>query len=505
MSRSRPNASPWNAANLALFIGTLAAIALSTVRMWIEARRGVFSSDECFHAYASEWVLAHHRLPTVLPEFYSGFSYYYQPLLHVIGALWSAWFGIAALHVLPVALASACSLVLLLAPFRGVPRAARCWAVLLCALNESLANSGVQLYVESLTSLLFVLALFALLEVDREPRARWALALGGAIGLALLAKFSGWLLFAYVVVSAFVAALGRDRAHARAFALSALIALAIALPWLIRNQVLFGSAFYPAFAPDLDRALYALNRQKFSLPAGRFLAEVPGVLGVWLCVAALAAVARALIERRFTIRERVLLFSLLSVLAMAWTPMAAGRHVNALIPVLALVSAWSLADLLESKRALSHAVSAVLVVAAIATWAGARDDRSDADPPMDLRQALSAIRPLVPPGDTILSLWTYDTFYTTRRNATWPIPWGQRVHPDSLFFETDPARFLAQLDRFGIQDLLVPRGAGEPRFDSANYPASFMRCVGQLTRDGALRLEWQSGSLELLRRTPRVP
>jgi hypothetical protein len=499
----RPNHLVLSPGTLALLLGTLAMVALAVVRMWSEARRGMFSSDECFHAYVSEWMLAHHRVPGVLPEFYSGFYYYYQPLLHLLGALWGALFGLAALHVLPVVFGAACPLVLLVAAPRRVPLAARCWAALLCVLNASLASYAVRFYVESLTTLLFIAAIVAFIEFDREPRARSAIALGGLIGLALLAKFSGAWLLGLIAIEALVAMLRRDRPRARWLALAAGIAIALDAPWLMRNQVLFGSALYPLFAPDLDRPLYALNRHTFSMAPAEFLRGIPAVLGPWISVVSLAAIVRALATRRFAFRERVLVFSLLAMLAMAWMPMAADRHLNVFLPGLTLVSAWSLAETLEKRRRLNHAIGALLIVAAIVSWTGARDDRFEADPSDELREALAAVAPRVPADDTILSLWTYDTFYYTRRNATWPIPWGQRVHPAVLFTETDPARFLAQLDLCGIDALLVPREADAPNFDSANYPASFLQCVQTLVARGELRLEWQSATLALLVRTRR--
>ena len=43
----------------------------------------------------------------------------------------------------------------------------------------------------------------------------------------------------------------------------------------------------------------------------------------------------------------------------------------------------------------------------------------------------------MPAGATVLSLWTYDTFYYSGRNATWPIPWSRSADlfdPDSNSF-----------------------------------------------------------------------
>ena len=66
----------------------------------------------------------------------------------------------------------------------------------------------------------------------------------------------------------------------------------------------------------------------------------------------------------------------------------------------------------------------------------------------------------------MLSLWTYDTAYYSQRPATWPIPWGQKEHAFELFEERDPGRFLAKLDHYRIDYLLVPL-VGRPRRSTA--------------------------------------
>src|SRR5262245_5517453 len=63
--------------------GLLAAMlaVVFLVRIGSQTAGASFSADECFHAHAAEWIAAHHRLPGVMPELYSGFYYYYPPLL----------------------------------------------------------------------------------------------------------------------------------------------------------------------------------------------------------------------------------------------------------------------------------------------------------------------------------------------------------------------------------------------------------------------------------------
>src|SRR5690242_6761181 len=133
---------------------TTAAAVLWLVRLAPQALRARFYTDECFHAYASTWILAHHALPRELPGLYSGFYYYYPPLLHVVGAMWAGAWGAGALSTLNLALAGA-TLAVLGWGARGVaPAAPRRWAVLLLLLSVPLAQYALRFYAEALETLL---------------------------------------------------------------------------------------------------------------------------------------------------------------------------------------------------------------------------------------------------------------------------------------------------------------------------------------------------------------
>jgi len=116
------------------------------------------------------------------------------------------------------------------------------------------------------------------------------------------------------------------------------------------------------------------------------------------------------------------------------------------------------------------------------------------------REAYRAIGALVPPGRTVLSRATYDTFYYSRRYATWPVPWGDTAGQLSLFTERDPDRFLATLDRLSIDYALLPAATRAPRFNGANHTQSFVACVAALVDRGRLRVLWQAQGLVLVGR-----
>jgi hypothetical protein len=483
----------------ALPVVALVACASIVAELALQANRGVFASDECYHAYASQWLLAHRALPVEFPIFYSGLYYFYHPMLHVLGALWAGALGAQALHLLPVAIHATLLVVLASGALGSVPLAAGRWAAVLCATSVTLTAFAVQLYVDGLVALVFVLAGAMMLRVHAHGRSRDAVALGIVTAIALLTKHTGLLLPPLLIALAVTYAARGERRLASSFGLACALGVLIALPWYVRNQVLFGSAFYLAGAPDLDRGLYALSRAKFSGPPGDFLAQLPGVLGPWLGAFIAVALAVAAWRRRFGLREGLIVLALLGMAATAFVPMTSARHLTPMLAILALAGASAVHDLVRAHPRWMLAVEAALVVLVIDARWGLPDFRTAADLPGDLRVTFARVAERTPPDARILSLWTYETAYYTGRAAVWPNPWGQREHPVAMFYDTDPSLLLRHLEEARIGYILVPMRGASPRFDSANYPASFMNCLGVLVRHDTTRLVWTSGVLGLVR------
>ncbi len=496
---ARPHGPLARALALVLPVLALAACAALIARLALQANGGVFATDECFHAYASQWLLAHRALPAEFPIFYSGFYYYYNPMFHVLGALWAGVLGAPALHLLPVAIHAALLVVLATGALGAVPLGAGRWAAVLCATSLTLTAYAVRLYVDGLVALVFILAVALVLRVRAHGRWRDAVALGIVTGIALLTKFNAVLLPLLLAGLAVVHAVRHERRLARAYALACALGLLIVLPWYVRNHVLYGSPFYPAGARDLDRALYALNRAKFSLPPGLFLARLPGVIGPWLGAFGAAALAAAAWKRRFALREGLIVLALLGMVATAFFPMSAARHLTPMLALLALAGAWGVHDLVRARPRWRLAIEAALVALMIHTLWTMPDHRGPANLPAYLQTAFPHVAERTPADARILSLWTYDTAYYTGRAAAWPNPWGQREHATAMFYDTDPDLFLRHLEEARIDYILVPIGTGRPEFDSANYPMRFMNSLDALVQRDPTRVVWNSNVLALVR------
>ncbi|MGH2359286.1 MAG: hypothetical protein ACRDGM_01920, partial [bacterium] len=468
------------------------------IRLLPQAARAKLFSDECFHAYLAEWIGGHGRLPDRLPEFYDGLWYSYPPLLHILGAVWLKLFSAAGLVELNVALFALLLGALALLPVPGLSGTPRRWAVLLCVANGWMASYAVRFFAEMLTSLLGLIFVLLVLRYYRSERMRDALLLGVATGLALLAKQTALVLPVLLLVLAGVAALGRSPKRARGLLLAALIGGAIALPFLIRNAQLYGSPIYPALARDGDLEMLRLYRMQPGYTVMKYLGECLRALGPYLPTLALGALVLAGIRRRRDIVVALVALCPLGAALNYLSPLHDARHIIPLIPVMALLASIVVYESLRARPQIVAALEAGLLVLAAVTVMRLPDIRKPFDVLWYLPPAYAATSQIVPRDATILSLYTYDTFYYTRRKATWPLAWGPSARHAVLFREQDPDRFLAEARRNGIDYLLIDRFPGPEEFLGSNYGRAFGDCDTELLREGKLRKAWMSPDMVLV-------
>jgi hypothetical protein len=525
---SRPAAAPartaWfePAADIAALV--IAVAYLGILVQYVAPAR--LQTDECFHATVSAWIAAHGTLPRAIPELYSGFGYFYPPLFHLLGALWIKAFGTDAFRFVNVFVTA-----LLLAwialdgrvrarrggagasgvegasggagisvpGIRMSARSAARWAVLLCVANSWLAHHAMRLYVEQLTALLAVGATLLALELRREPHARVIAGLGIVAGLAVVAKLSLLVLVALLLALAAGYALRREWPVARAFAAACGIALLVAAPLFIRNALLFGSPVYPAFAPDRNALLYQLNARAFSPHPLDFYAAALAHTGLALGLMVLAAFALAAFRRRVSLELVLLGCCVAFTLAGPLQPLLDPRHLLPVIAAAAVLSSLVVAQSLAAQPKVRAAVTILLLLAATLSIAPLNNQRKHLDLPQPLVEAFDAIRANVPQDETVLSLWTYDTYYYSGRAATWPIPWSQPNPPVEMFLTSNCDSVMLALDRHQLRYMLVPRQAGAAGFTGVNYPRGFLLCVGSLIEQNRLEVLWSSPGLGLLR------
>ena len=472
------------------------------VRLIPQAGRAKLFSDECFHAYLAEWIGGHWRLPDRLPEFYGGLWYSYPPLLHALGAVWLKLFGASGIVELNVLLFALLLAALAFLPVPGIASTPRRWAALLCVANAWLASYAVRFFAEMLISLLGLVLVVLVLRYYRSERMRDALLAGVVTGLALLAKQTALVLPVLLVVLAAASALARRPARASGLALAALIGAAIAVPFLIRNVQLYGSPIYPAFARDVDPDLLRLYRMQPGYSLLTYLSKCVQAFGPYVLILALAALALAGFRRRGDLVVAILVLCPIGAALNYLSPLHDARHIIPLIPVTALFASIVIYDALRARPEFVAVVEAALLVLATVTVLRLPDIRKPFDVLWYLPPAYAAASSIVPKDATILSLFTYDTFYYTRRRATWPLAWGPSARLAALFREKDPERFLAAARRNGIDYLLIDRFPGPEEFLGSNYNRSFGECVTALLREGKVRMAWISPDMALVAVNP---
>lgn len=457
-----------------------------------------FTSDECFHAWMANWIAAHGTLPRVVEGLYGGFKYSYPPLLHLIGAAFVKLFGAPAFREVNVALLGALLAFAWVGLSRTVSRTAAALAVLALVAYPGLVLQGVRLYVEALSAALAVATVVALLAVEQKASRTRAVLLGIAAGLGLLAKQSGLVVLPVLgALAAFEAWRGR-RERAAAYALALGVACALAAPLWIRNAMCFGSPLYPALGRDLDPRLLALNVRGFTPGWPRFMSETVRLAG-WVVPALLAAGLAIAAAGRRSLAPVLLIGGLLLLLLAPRVPMLDSRHAIPLVAALVVAAAATLAPALANVPALKRVVVAGLALFAAWTVATTPNIREPLDMAPWMEETWSAIRGNVPERQTILCIQTYDTFYYTGRDATWPIPWGQPDPPTEVFDAADPDTLMAALKRHQIRWLLLPTEARGAAFNSSNFPAPFMSAVQHLGMAGRIEYVWGRRELALLK------
>jgi hypothetical protein len=495
----RPQASKANALDL------IADLAILGVATWWLARLASFAAgarymtDECFHAYMAEWIAGHGSLPDKIPDLYSGFYYYYPPLFHLLGGVWAAGFGVDAFRYVNVFVSALLVVVLYVGGRMLGVRAAGRWAVMLAAANAWLSVHAVRLYVEQLTTLLAVSTVVLVLVVRQTGKPRDAMWLGIVAGLALIAKHSSLVVVGMVLLVAGYYAMRREFKLARAYATAAGIAMLVAAPMFIRNQWLFGSPIYPALAPDLHPLLYELNRATFTPDPRTLYVQTARHAGAAIGLLAAGGAALAAVRRHGSLALGLLGFCVAVYLAGPLQPLLDERHLLPVIVATALLGSIVLARELAGQRAVIVAIDVVLLLAAVGFVSGMPNPRLRLDQPLDALEVYRAVREQVPEGEQVLSLYTYDTFYYTRRPTTWPIPWGQKQHPVEMFLTSNCDSVLAALRQHGVRWVLTTRTARDVPFNGANFPGTFVNCMGELYGQQRLTLAWYSPTTALMR------
>lgn len=483
---------------LLLDLLVVGVVVVYLITLWRQASPARFASDECFHAWVSEWIAAHGRLPRTLPEFYSGLPYFYPPLFHLVGAAAVRLAGAGSLATLNVVLAGVLFATLYLLPVPGLSRTARRCAVLLCLATPALSLYTVRFYAETLATLLAVLVVMLLLRARARPGRGAGILLGVAVGAALLAKQPAAVLPFLLLALAVLDRLRGRRELAATMTLALAVGLAVSLPFFARNAMLFGSPFYPPVTTNAQVALDVMNTRLFSLPASVFYRNALAFVGPVVPWVAVAALVWNLARRRFDLTTGLLAACIAFILLAPWVPRFQPRHLNPLTAMMALLGSLVLADGLARRPRVVYALQAILILGCAALATRLSGIRAGLDVSPTDQESYRAIAAHVPAGGMVLSRSTYATFYYARRSATWPVPWSGSADQIELFREQDPDRFLAALRRLGIDHLLIPRRTAVRRFDGANFPESLVDCVAALVERGQLRVLWGSEDLVLL-------
>jgi hypothetical protein len=267
----------------------------------------------------------------------------------------------------------------------------------------------------------------------------------------------------------------------------------------VRNQLYYGSPIYPALAHNLHPLLYRLNQTAFTQPPGVYYWQmghtIGAVAGAFVLVAATSVVAR----RSWGVEAGLLALCIALAAAAPLGPMLEPRHLLPATAAITVLSAILVARATLGRRWLTRTIDVLAIALAIRAVAKTGNYRLNLDEPHELDAAFQAVRDHVPGDATVLTRYTYDVFYYTRRPSTWPIPYGQKDPPIEMFLTADCDSVAGGLRRHGLRYVLAPTRPEGDGFKGTNFPRPFIRCMADLVEQGRLDTLWTSRSNVLLR------
>jgi len=504
------------------------------------AGKARFFTDECFHTYTVERIVAEGQSPDTLAALYSGMPNNTHPLFHWLGAGLYVLGGRGALSYLNVVLCGA-MLGLLYWLLRAwvSPTAARI-AVPLVLLFDVVHICSQIFYMEMLSAVTFAVAALAVYIAVRGTDWKLYFLAGVACALALLGKQTGYALVPVIVICGLYFLAMRRWRHATgvavlvgAFAVTFAVGMfALAEnPWgrframyvpvergLVPKPLrLFPSGRLTAVvhdpAGDLQPAGGGVTnspasandgvKRAFGYSAGKVFKAWVRVLGPFGLLLTLACIVHLFLARPIGATAPLVLAMVALVAGAIRISTVDARHFVSYVPVLAACAGIAVPDLLgrirRTGRMATLGATAVAVVAGLIASASVinyrvREPNSKDFGGLgrDVPQALVAAAEAIPQYGSgrgwALSLWTSSTWYYSGFPTTWA---GVNVPKlNSVMFNTDPWGAFKPYYRGNIRYFVIDNRGVVPdaQYTGLGYTETFYRNVISMLQAGVMRV-----------------
>jgi len=457
-------------------------------------------SDETLYAHIAQTIYHDKALPRMLPELYGGLLVSeYPPLFSIMGAAIYSILGINGFYLANIIL-----LALLLASMFLLVRDyfSEDIALLACLfLVSAPMTAQLSLYFlgEMLTAFLAFLFFVTLYLYLASPKLRYSILTGLLLGLLVLTKQSGILYQTFCLAGLIWFAIKQDKQRVKGLTLAIALSIAVSFRYFLSNIESvkgFIEITFPNLTPILGGKADEMDRlinSVWYVPKWILSFSIVREFGWVLIVSFIITVFYFI--RRWREARGYLIFLLLFVFLFIFSFISSAvtsRHFLPLAGLVSLLGAISICSLVK-KDTYRIGIAIIVLISNVYSTLSMPDYRASYTLSPVLAEPLRFLKEKTPPDSTILSCWTYATFFYTGRNATWPL--SSRMAPNSpteLFYEKDLSKFYSLLNKYKIDYILIDKSKIGKEFNSFNYPESMIENLKGLIKNGQSRIVYDA-------------
>lgn len=457
-------------------------------------------SDETLYAHIAQTIYHDKALPSIIPELYGGLRISeYPPFFPLIGAAIYSIFGINGFYLANIILLALflASIFLLAKDYFSEDIALLACLFLVSA--PMTAQLSLYFLGEMLTAFLSFLFFVTLYLYLASPKLRYSIATGLLLGMLILTKQSGILYQAFCLVSLIWFAIKQDKQRVKGLAIAIALSIAVSLRYFLLSLELikgFIGITFPNLTPILGGKADEMDRlinSVWYVPKGILFRNIVHEFGIILIVLLIITVFYFI--KRWREARGHLIFLLLFVFLFIISFMSSAvtsRHFLPLAGLVSLSGAISICSLIK-KDTYRIGIVIIVLISNVYSTLSLPDYRSYYTLSPVLAEPLKFLKEKTPPDSTILSCWTYATFFYTGRNTTWPL--SSRMAPNSpteLFYEKDLSGFYSLINKYKIDYILIDKSKIGKEFNSFNYPESMIENLKGLIKNGQSRIVYDA-------------
>ena len=480
-------------------------------KLILDAGGAILFTDECYYAALSEKV-SKFIYPEALYNLFrpSGLPSHAPPLLYLLAGFLSVFFGNAVFPYINIIISFGIFSFLYFFSRKYLDAYIGRIAILILATSELYFSYSERFYAEILTSGVFLIFIFLLYASLTKPTKRLIIYTGIAGGAFILSKQTGIMSYLVIFFCLSYSAIIKNFKNIRNLILITLIIIITALPHYLMMYFLTGNPFYPwlkniinpspynfPIVPDFEGAPDYWARDKIKI-----IFSILKQLGIFIQISFFFIITWLLkcFKNSSSSNQRILgilFISIISIFSAFLTHKASEpRHFTQFAPVLSLFGAISIYYWLEQlrfKKLFAVCLVLILLVFNFLNFTQYHNYRNYFNIPKQLRDGFKFLKEKTPKDATVLVVWNYNTYYTSKRKTVWMR--GEKNSPENpweLFVKRTPEYFLANLKKYNVNYIYIDKSRIIPHYMLNMYPSYMIDNINKLLNAKKVKIVFDS-------------